>query len=129
MNQTKKRILIVENDEDTLFLMQRLLGDAGYEVEASAAGGGLVEFKHEVPDLYILDQGLPTVDGIALSKFLRLQDSSKDIPIIMISGYPVEGRAKLAGIDEFVKKPFTKEEVLDAVRRQLAKAAQGVPET
>jgi len=121
MQQPMHRILIVENDEDTLFLIANALKNAGYNVESSTAGAGIVEFKHSVPDLFILDQGLPTIDGIAISKFLRLQKATRNIPIVMISGLEMTDRAKQAGIDYFVRKPFQITELLSAVRQCLAR--------
>jgi len=119
MYKAKPRILIVENDEDTLFLIEAAFTREGYTVETCTAGAGIVEFKHPVPDLYILDQGLPTIDGIALSKFLRLQERTKDVPIIMVSGQQLKNKAMQVGIDEFIKKPFSIAHLLDVVRKCL----------
>lgn len=126
MEQPKQRVLIVENDEDTLFLLKRALTNASYIVEACTAGSGIVEFKHPVPDLFILDQGLPTIDGIALTKFLRLQESTKRIPIIMISGQLIEKKAKLAGIDQFIQKPFDISYLLMVVDEHIQNSAQEI---
>ena len=76
-----------------------------------------MEFKHKWPDLFILDKELPTLDGLAISKFLRLQESTKTIPIIMISAHHVGNRAKRIGIDEFIKKPFQLNHLLEVIRR------------
>lgn len=119
MHEAKYRILIVENDEDTLFLLEDAFTRAGYIVESCTAGSGIVEFKHQVPDLFILDQGLPMIDGVALSKFLRLQESTKDVPIIMISGQPLKRKAIQAGADEFLKKPISMTHLLAVVRKYV----------
>ncbi|HYE22389.1 MAG TPA: response regulator [Verrucomicrobiae bacterium] len=71
MQASDKRILIIENDSDMLFMLDRALNDAGYTVEACKVGSGIVEHKHTWPDLFILDKELPTIDGIAVCKFLR----------------------------------------------------------
>lgn len=117
MHEAKHRILVVENDEDTLFLIEDAFTRAGYVVETCTAGSGIVEFRHPIPDVFILDQGLPAIDGIALSKFLRLQEGTKDIPIIMISGQQLKNKAMQAGVDEFIKKPFSIAHLLDVVRK------------
>jgi DNA-binding response OmpR family regulator len=108
----EQRILIIDNDVDTLFLLGNALTKVGYIVETCTTASGIVEFKHTLPDLFIIDQGLPTIDGIAVSKFVRLHESTKNIPIIMISGQQIKNRAKKAGIDEFIKKPFQLDHLL-----------------
>jgi DNA-binding response OmpR family regulator len=113
--ESRPRIVVVENDQDTLFLIETGLKKNGYIVESFNAGSEIVEFKHEIPQLFILDHGLPTIDGIAISKFLRVQESTRHIPIIMISGLDVQQRAKLAGIDHFIRKPFQINELLSAI--------------
>jgi CheY-like chemotaxis protein len=119
MQEAKQRILVVENDQDTLFLLERALSEAGYVVETCNAGSGLVEFRHTVPDLFILDRELPTIDGIAVTKFLRLQEDTKTTPIFMISGYEVKNKAKRAGIDEFISKPFQLNYLLQLVEKYI----------
>ena len=72
MNADKRRILIVENDPDLLFILDTVFNNAGYVVESCSAGFGIVEFKHRWPDLFLLDNDLPTINGCAISKFLRV---------------------------------------------------------
>jgi DNA-binding response OmpR family regulator len=120
MEEARQRILVVENDQDTLFLIETALSNAGYFVETCIAGSGIVEFQYTVPDLFILDKELPTIDGIAVCKFLRLQAATRAVPIIMISGYQVKNKAKQAGIDEFVKKPFHLNYLLRLVKKYVS---------
>ena len=101
MLETKPKILIVEDDEDTLFLLKTALTRSGYDVETCTAGSGLVEFKHSLPDLFILDKDLPTIDGLAVTKFLKLQERTKEIPIIMISAHGIKKKAESVGINTF----------------------------
>lgn len=120
MKAAKKRILIVENDSDMLFILGKVFNKAGYTVEMSTVGSGIVELKHTWPDLFILDNDLPTIDGIAISKFLRIHNATKKIPIIMISSYEIERKAKIAGVDQFVCKPFNLDHLLDVVARHIS---------
>ena len=99
-----------------LFLLKRALTRSGYDVETCTGGSGLVEFKHSLPDLFILDKDLPTIDGLAITKFLKLQEGSKEIPIIMISAHAVRRKAESAGINKFIKKPFKLQSLLKAVQ-------------
>jgi len=120
------RILVVEDDEDTSFLLKKALSEAGYVVESCMTGSGIVEFRHAWPDLFILDKHLPTIDGLALAKFLRLHDATRDIPIIMISAYPIKAKAIQVGIDEFVAKPFCMDVFLKIVDRCIHSVHHGV---
>jgi DNA-binding response OmpR family regulator len=106
MQEGRRRVLVVDDDPDTLFLIGRALSKAGYVVEACSEACGIVESRHEVPDLFVLDRGLPAIDGIAVGKYLRLQPATMSTPIIMISGEESENRAKRVGINEFLLKPF-----------------------
>jgi CheY-like chemotaxis protein len=119
MQGAKQRILVVENDQDTLFLIERALSEAGYDVETCNAGSDIIELRHTVPDLFILDKELPTIDGIAVSKFLRLQPTTKTTPIILISGHEAKNKAKRAGIDEFIRKPFRLNYLLELVEKYV----------
>lgn len=121
MQENKQRILIVEDDEDMLFLLERALTGAGHVVESCKAGTGIVNFSHTWPDLFILDKNLPTIDGIAVSKFLKLQEQTKHIPIVMISAYPLKKKASEAGVDFFIQKPFDLDSLLAVVERCGAK--------
>ena len=131
MEEVKPRILIVENDEDTLFLLERALSNAGYIVETCTAGWGIVDFQHDIPDLFILDKELPAIDGIAVTKFLRLQPATKTTPIIMISGHQIKNKARKAGSDEFLEKPFQLHSLLRLVEKhvthEMSKKLQPTP--
>lgn len=117
--QQKKRILIIENDLDMLFLLEKALISEGYIVECCKGGATVVDYKHTWPDLFILDKDLPAIDGIALSKFLRLHKATKEIPIIMISAYRIKAKAKKAGIDKFIHKPFELSYLLNIVDKYV----------
>ncbi|MGC1243691.1 MAG: response regulator [Chryseosolibacter sp.] len=127
MLPNRKRILIVEDDDDMLFLLEQALTGAGYVVESCKAGTGIVESKHTWPDLFILDKNLPTIDGLALSKFLRLQEHTRHVPIVMISAYPLKHRADKAGIDHFIQKPFDLNHLLDVIA-QCCEMKSGEPQ-
>ena len=114
-----KRILLIENDEDTLFLIGNALTRSGYLVETCLAASGILEAKHALPDLFILDKELPIIDGIAVSKFLRLHVSTSGIPIIMISGDQIRKKAKRAGIDAFIMKPFRLSYLVKTVNKYI----------
>jgi DNA-binding response OmpR family regulator len=119
MLERNAKILIVEDDEDTLFLLKTALTRSGYNVETCTGGSGLVEFKHSLPDLFIIDKGLPTIDGLAITKFLKLQEQCKEIPIIMISAHGIRKKAESVGMNTFIKKPFKLQSLLKVVQAYM----------
>lgn len=117
MPATRKRILIVENDADMLFILGSVLTDAGYAVQSFNCGSCIVESDYTLPDLFILDKDMPTIDGLAISKYLRVHETTKHIPIIMISAYEFQDKAKRIGVDEFIRKPFELSYLLESVNK------------
>lgn len=116
-----KRILLAEHDPDIRFILQLVLNEAGYQVVPLSTGQTIVEGKHEWPDLFILDRSLPVVDGLTLSKFLKVKEETRDIPIIMISSYyNLKSRAREAGVDDFIEKPFDLQSLLSLVKKHTA---------
>ena len=113
----KKTVMVIEDDPDMLYMLDKALKSAGYSVIKCEAGANIVSGGLVTPDLYILDKNLPTIDGIALCKFLKVHKETKSIPIIMISGYPVATKAREVGVSEFISKPFDLNRLLEAVHR------------
>ena len=119
-----KRILLAEDDADTSFIVRKMLTQAGYEVQCMAEGTQLVENRNDWPDLFILDKDLPAIDGVALCKFFKLKDATRNIPVIIISGHHHQKRKALkAGANAFIEKPFEQKKLL----RAIAKCVKGLP--
>ncbi|MBT1703426.1 response regulator [Chryseosolibacter indicus] len=115
-----KKILVAEDNSDSLIILQNILTSAGYKVEAISAGYNIVENRLDLPDLFILDKNMPTIDGLALCKYLRLKPETNKIPIILISGnQDLEVKAKEAGANEFLSKPFSVTQLLMLISKQL----------
>jgi DNA-binding response OmpR family regulator len=115
-----KKILIAEDDADIRFILNLVLNEAGYQVEQLPAGTTIVEGRKEWPDLFILDKALPTIDGLALCKYLKIKKETKDIPIIMISSYhKLKTKAREAGVDAFIEKPFDLKQLLQVVDKHV----------
>jgi DNA-binding response OmpR family regulator len=109
-----------EDDQDILFILDIILNDAGYKVEALTEGTSIVNGKKEWPDLFILDKDLPTIDGFAICKYLRLNEKTKNIPIIVISAYhKLKPKAIAAGANDFVEKPFDLKILFNVVGKYL----------
>lgn len=112
-----KKILVVEDDADTAFILKQILTQSGYDVLCLTEGIKLVEGIDDWPDLFILDKDMPTIDGIALCKYLKLNDSTKNIPIILISGHVLKKKALKAGATAFLQKPFDSKKLLKVINK------------
>jgi CheY-like chemotaxis protein len=120
-----KKIIVAEDDQDILFILNMILHDAGYQVETLKDGASIVAGKNEWPDLFILDKDMPKIDGLAICKYLRLNQQTKDIPIIMMSAYhKMKEKAKQAGVNEFIEKPFELKTLLTTVDKYVSNRSE-----
>jgi CheY-like chemotaxis protein len=114
----RQKIYIAEDDPDISMAMNILLKDAGYEVQLSPVAKPLLEDAPIVADLVILDRRMPDVDGIDVCHHLRAQDSTRDIPVIMISATRnFKQQALNAGVDDYLEKPFQMHDLLSVVSK------------
>lgn len=121
-----KKILIAEDNQDILLILDMILNDAGYTVEPLPDGKGIVDRKNDWPDLFILDKELPYIDGLALCKYLRVNEATRDIPIIMISAYhKLRPKAEQAGVNDFIEKPFDVKTLLQKIEKYIHRDENG----
>lgn len=113
----KKKILIVEDDQDMLSILCKVLQDKGYEVLGLPSAMAIVDGLHGDPDLFILDKNMDVIDGIAVSKYLRLKSNGRRVPIVMISGSDSQARAKAAGVDCYLEKPVDLSRLLAVIQQ------------
>lgn len=115
---TNRRILLIEDDADARLLFKRVLSDAGYTVDALPEGNSFINFNWTLPDLFILDNCMPTIDGVALTKYLKVKKQTSEIPVLIVSANPVIAtKAKKAGASGFIAKPFEAHVFLETVRQ------------
>jgi DNA-binding NtrC family response regulator len=123
--KTQRRILVVDDSAETLEVLERNLGAAGYKVYVAARVAEAMDVLASTPvDLVITDLKMPGPSGLDLLRFVR--QNYADIEVMMITGYAtVEGavEAVKSGAEEYLQKPFTSEELLAAVARALDKQA------
>jgi len=122
-------VLVVDDDIAICRILQRMLSAAQYKVETCQSVTDAVRAIEEKPfDLYVMDYKLP--DGSGLDVAARVRSKWGAAPIILISGYDPSAIALRAGeleISEFLEKPFSREIILDAVKRAMNSGPENSP--
>ena len=115
----KKKILIVDDEDDILHFLELVLREKGYEV-ATASGGheALTKAQLERPDLVLLDIMMPQMDGWEVLKLLRVDEGTSHIPVAMLSAR-TEAKDRVQGLQEgaidYICKPFSLQELLGKI--------------
>ncbi len=114
------RVLVVEDDAEIADVLRRSLRQEGYEVKTSADGVEALDVATGfVPDLVVLDLGLPRLDGLEVCKRLRAEG---DVPILMLTAR-AETEDRVGGLDsgadDYLVKPFERQELLARIRALL----------
>jgi two-component system, cell cycle response regulator DivK len=120
---TEKRILVVEDQEDNRRILRDMLTNAGYEViEADNGGEALRSASACRPNLILMDIQLPVIDGYETTRRLKADPAMRSIPVIVITSYALSGdedKARAAGCDDYVTKPYSPRQVLAKIRTYL----------
>jgi two-component system cell cycle response regulator DivK len=120
MNQ---RILVIEDQEDNRAILRDLLTSTGYEVlEAVNGEEGVRMAAAHPPDLILMDIQLPVLDGYEATRRIKAQEQLRAIPIIAVTSYALSGdedKARAAGCDGYVTKPFSPYGLLSVIRSHL----------
>lgn len=120
MSNNKYKILVVEDDSNILTFVQTILEANGYQVLTTQCGKqGLLLFNSHVPDLVVLDLGLPDMDGV---EFIRSVRADSTMPILVLSARTEEA-VKITALDlganDYIVKPFGTGELLARIRAAL----------
>lgn len=123
----KKKILIVEDDPDMRLALNVRLKANHYDVIVASDGiTGIAQARKHMPDLIILDIGLPAGDGFRTMELLKVNESLSLVPVIVLSGRDRNGnmdRALKAGAKAFLQKPVDNAELLAVMRQALGESA------
>jgi two-component system cell cycle response regulator DivK len=118
-----KRILVVEDQEDNRQILRDLLGNAGYEmIEAEDGEQALAQAAKHRPDLILMDIQLPLMDGYEATRRLKADPALRAIPVIVATSYALSGdeaKARAAGCDAYVAKPYSPRALLAKMREYL----------
>ena len=121
------RVLVVDDDPDINEVVREGLRLAGYEpVPALTGSDALAEVDRRVPDLVLLDQMLPDVDGVEICRRLRAAPRTREIPIVFLSARAAPDarvRGLAVGADDYVVKPFSMQELILRIGAVLRRAS------
>jgi two-component system cell cycle response regulator DivK len=118
-----KRILLVEDEEDNMQILRDLLAPAYEIVEVDNGEKALAAVAKQRPDLILMDIQLPVMDGYEATRRLKADPALRSIPVIAITSYALgedEERARAAGCDDFVAKPYSPRMLLAKIRQYLS---------
>lgn len=114
-----KKILFADDDPTIRDVISLILEDE-YQVTVFTKGEPLLNNEFEVPDLFLLDRQLSGVDGLEICRFLKGQEVTKNIPVIMISATQnIVNLALSAGADSVIEKPFPIRELRQLIARYI----------
>lgn len=116
MYHMKAKIYLVDDDSSVRDIFKIILRGAGYDVRLFESGKDLLENADNLPDLFILDQKLPDMDGLEICRALKGNEKTKHIPVIIVSATPdLELEVKKVCANDYLKKPLTKKELLSSI--------------
>lgn len=99
--------IIFADDDPTIHDVINLIFEGQYDISFYASGEPLLENRFDVPDLFLLDKQLSGADGLDICRFLKAQEATKHVPVIIISASPnIIKLAREAGADDVIAKPF-----------------------
>ena len=115
-----KRILVIEDTEDNRKILRDLLTSAGFElIEATDGESGIRMATEHRPDLILMDIQMPVMDGYEATRRIKADPALKAIPVIAVTSYALSGdedKARAAGCDDYIAKPYSPRQMLAKVR-------------
>jgi DNA-binding response OmpR family regulator len=116
----KQHLIIADDDPGIQDVFQLIFKRAGYRIEIFSNGAELMNNYFELPDAFILDKQLSGIDGLDICRFLKSQERTKNVPVIMLSANPAIGQgAEEAGADDYLEKPFKIHDLLAMINKHV----------
>jgi len=120
---TIKTILVVEDNELNMKLVRGLIKIGKYGMlEAIDAESGIEQIREQRPDLVLMDIQLPGMDGLSATKIIKKDPSLKDIPVVALTSYAMQGdeeKALAAGCSGYIAKPIDTRKFLETIAQYL----------
>jgi len=121
----KENILVIEDNEQNLYLVRFILEKNGYQVHAAMDGRTGIDMADQLkPDLILLDIQLPVMDGYAVAQNLRANPQLSSIPIVAVTSHAMVGdrdKAIAAGCNGYIEKPINPDTFMSEVELHLIK--------
>ena len=122
-----KRILVVEDQEDLRGVLRDLFTRSGYIViEATDGATGVASAKADRPDIILMDIQMPVIDGYEATRRIKSDPTLAQIPVVAVSSFAMKGdeeKARAAGCDHYVTKPYSPMQLLRMIRGYLGDKA------
>jgi two-component system, cell cycle response regulator DivK len=119
-----KKVLIIEDNENNLYMMRFIIAKLGHEVFEARDGGAGVALAMKIrPDLILMDIQLPVLDGYSATRRIRQDDTLKDVPIIAVTSYAMLGdkeKAIESGCTAYVEKPINPAFFINVLKEYLS---------
>jgi DNA-binding response OmpR family regulator len=117
----RPKVLVAEDDASVRFTIEFVLEDEGFQVVLAEDGQQALDLaRTELPDVILLDQMMPKLDGKQVLAALREKETTQDIPVFVLSGM-ARGTAEDWPGARFVGKPFSPEELVRLIRTELTR--------
>ncbi|MDX2157975.1 MAG: response regulator [Hyphomicrobiaceae bacterium] len=120
-----KRILVIEDQEDNRAILRDLLTAAGYGlIEAVNGAEGVARAEAEMPDLILMDIQMPVLDGYDATRLIKANPTLAATPVVAVTSYALSGdetKARAAGCDAYVTKPYSPRQLIGVVRSLIDK--------
>ena len=116
-----KRILVVEDQPDNRQIIRDMLAPTDYEItEVENGEEALATIAKQRPDLILMDIQLPIMDGYTATRRIKDDPALRAIPIIAVTSYVEDEKARAAGCDEYVPEPYSPRQLLAKIRQYLS---------
>ena len=121
MSDTKRKVMIIDDDQSILFLSKAIIASSGYEVITEAdSTKALAAVKEQKPDLILMDLVMPNVNGVELAKEIRENPELKTSHIFAFTGTPMVSEQNDKYFEKIILKPYQTEELLAEINTFFA---------